>query len=100
MYPIAVLLCPLLWAFNQANGGNMGAAVWTVLTIQMILRRTGDLASTCVLLANVLIVLIVAGSFDTVVLDTIPGPEHLAQANSLTFSVGVGHFPYRAELSD
>lgn len=28
---------------------------------------------------------------DTVVLDAIPGPEHLAMANSLTFSMAVSH---------
>jgi hypothetical protein len=42
----------------------------------MLMRRTGDFAATLL---------------DAIVLDAIPGPEYLAMANSITFSIaGVG----------
>ncbi|GFZ52020.1 hypothetical protein JCM24511_09792 [Saitozyma sp. JCM 24511] len=71
-YPFAVLFCPALWALHRADTGSLGVAAWAVLVTQMIVRRTGDFAATML---------------DTMVLDSIPGPEHLALANSLTFSV-------------
>ncbi|WRT63848.1 uncharacterized protein IL334_000773 [Kwoniella shivajii] len=72
-YPAAVLFFPVLWAMSfPSEGDNLPSSVWVVMTIQMVLRRTGDFATT---------------QLDTLVLDYIPGPEYLASANALTFSV-------------
>ncbi|CAD6578555.1 MAG: hypothetical protein TREMPRED_002215 [Tremellales sp. Tagirdzhanova-0007] len=75
-YPAAILFFPVIWALSNANNGRMSTTAWTALAVQMILRRVGDFATTML---------------DTVILDAIPGPEHLASANSITFSAaGIG----------
>lgn len=75
MYPIATTLFPLLWALNRGYEGKaMPISACCVLGLQMVLRRAGDFASTLL---------------DTIVLDSIPGPEYLAMANSITFSMAV-----------
>ncbi|WVQ78021.1 hypothetical protein IAT38_000102 [Cryptococcus sp. DSM 104549] len=72
-YPLATLLFPVMWAMSYAQGGDtVPKAVWVVMTVHMILRRTGDFAQT---------------QLDVLIMDAIPGPEHLASANSLTFSI-------------
>jgi hypothetical protein len=77
LYPLAVALFPVMWMMSahlpagQLSGGSMLA-----LGVQMLMRRTGDFAATLL---------------DAIVLDAIPGPEYLAMANSITFSIaGVG----------
>lgn len=71
-YPVAVLLFPVVWVVTRANDGRLGVAGWSVLALQMLLRRTGDFAAIML---------------DAIVLDAIPRPEYLAMANSITFSV-------------
>lgn len=68
-------LFPVIWALNHGHtGGGMPISACVVLGVQLLLRRTGDFASTLL---------------DTIVLDAIPGPEYLAMANSITFSMAV-----------
>lgn len=83
MYPLAVTLFPLLWALSHRTG-YMPMSACTILGIQMILRRVGDFASTLL---------------DTIVLDSIPGPEYLAMANSATFSMAVSNAPSTASTA-
>jgi len=70
-YPVAVIFFPLIWALNYP-AEQMGLGAWTALIVQMLLRRFGDLAATIL---------------DAMMMDTIPGPEYLAMANSITFSM-------------
>jgi hypothetical protein len=73
MYPLAVILFPVLWALSQQRQASvLPIPACTVLGLQMLIRRTGDFAGTLL---------------DTIVLDAIPGPEYLAMANSVTFSM-------------
>ncbi|OCF44118.1 hypothetical protein I317_02072 [Kwoniella heveanensis CBS 569] len=72
-YPVAVLFFPVIWAMSYPyEGDNLPFSAWIVISMQMIMRRAGDFAAT---------------QLDTLVLDFIPGPEHLASANAITFSV-------------
>ncbi|WWD22504.1 hypothetical protein CI109_106997 [Kwoniella shandongensis] len=72
-YPVATVFFPIIWAMSYSSqGDNLPKAVWVIMAIQMIIRRVGDFAAT---------------QLDTLVLDAIPGPEHLASANSVTFSI-------------
>lgn len=77
MYPLAVTLFPIMWAFShRLPAGSLSTGTCLVLGVQMLMRRTGDFALTLL---------------DTIVLDAIPSPEYLAMANSITFSIsGVG----------
>ncbi|ORY34238.1 major facilitator superfamily domain-containing protein [Naematelia encephala] len=70
-YPVAVVFFPILWGINYAAEGRLPLLGWTILVVQMVFRRFGDFAATML---------------DSIVMDAIPGPEHLAMANSLTFS--------------
>jgi len=75
MYPLAVVFLPLLWALShQRTSAALPIPACVVLGVQMIIRRAGDFSQTLL---------------DTFVLDAIPGPEYLAMANSVTFSVAV-----------
>ncbi|OCF59654.1 hypothetical protein L486_02326 [Kwoniella mangroviensis CBS 10435] len=72
-YPAAIIFFPILWAMSYPHSGDdLPISVWIVMSIQMIIRRIGDFATT---------------QLDTLVLDSIPGPEHLASANAITFSI-------------
>ncbi|WVR03616.1 hypothetical protein IAU60_000608 [Kwoniella sp. DSM 27419] len=72
-YPLAMLFFPVIWAISYSyEGDNLPLSSWLVIGMQMFLRRVGDFAAT---------------QLDTLVLDFIPGPEHLASANAITFSV-------------
>ncbi|WVQ80872.1 hypothetical protein IAT38_002979 [Cryptococcus sp. DSM 104549] len=72
-YPLATIFFPIMWSLGYAHTGEgLPGSVWVTLALHMILRRTGDFAAT---------------QLDTLVLDAIPGPEHLASANSITFSM-------------
>ncbi|WWC66835.1 uncharacterized protein I206_100742 [Kwoniella pini CBS 10737] len=72
-YPCAIIFFPILWALSYpVSGDNLPISVWIIMSIQMILRRVGDFATT---------------QLDTLILDSIPGPEHLASANAISFSV-------------
>lgn len=77
MYPLAVALFPIMWALSHGlPAGSLSNGTCLALGIQMLMRRTGDMAATLL---------------DAIVLDAIPGPEYLAMANSITFSTsGVG----------
>lgn len=77
MYPLAVALFPIMWGMSAyLPDGQLTGVSMLVLGMQMLMRRTGDFAATLL---------------DAIVLDAIPGPEYLAMANSVTFSVaGVG----------
>lgn len=77
MYPLAIVLFPITWALSHdLPAGRLSGGACAALGIQMLMRRGGDLAATLL---------------DTIVFDAIPGPEYLAMANSITFSVsGVG----------
>lgn len=72
-YLLATIFFPVLWSLNFTYEGNgTPVSVWIVMSIHMILRRAGDFASI---------------QLDTITLDAIPGPEYLATANSLGFSI-------------
>ncbi|WVF66037.1 hypothetical protein IAT40_000775 [Kwoniella sp. CBS 6097] len=72
-YAIAVLFFPVIWAMSYPyEGDELPMSAWIVISMQMVMRRIGDFAAT---------------QLDTLVLDFIPGPEHLASANAITFSV-------------
>ncbi|XAO26623.1 hypothetical protein I312_105461 [Cryptococcus bacillisporus CA1280] len=72
-YPLATIFFPVMWSLNFAyEGDDVPLSVWIVMSIHMILRRFGDFASI---------------QLDTITLDAIPGPEYLATANSLGFSI-------------
>ncbi|KAK8845553.1 hypothetical protein IAR55_006268 [Kwoniella newhampshirensis] len=72
-YPVATIFFPIIWAMSYSSqGDHLPTPAWAVMTVQMVLRRVGDFALT---------------QLDTLVIDAIPGPEHLASANSITFSV-------------
>ncbi|GMK59936.1 hypothetical protein CspeluHIS016_0901530 [Cutaneotrichosporon spelunceum] len=77
MYPLAVALFPIMWGMSaHLPAGELSGISMLALGIQMLMRRTGDFAATML---------------DASVLDAIPGPEYLATANSITFSIaGVG----------
>lgn len=66
-----------MWALSHSlPAGSLSGGACLAMGIQMLMRRTGDLAATLL---------------DAIVLDAIPGPEYLAMANSITFSVsGIG----------
>ncbi|OXG20565.1 hypothetical protein C366_02100 [Cryptococcus neoformans Tu401-1] len=72
-YLLATILFPVMWSINFTyEGDGMPLSIWIVMSIHMILRRVGDFASI---------------QLDTITLDAIPGPEYLATANSLGFSI-------------
>ncbi|WWC58113.1 uncharacterized protein I303_100648 [Kwoniella dejecticola CBS 10117] len=72
-YPCAIVFFPILWALSYPSSGDrLPICVWVIMSVQMILRRVGDFATT---------------QLDALILDSIPGPEHLASANAITFSV-------------
>lgn len=77
LYPLAVALFPVMWGMSaHLPDGKLSGASMLALGVQMLMRRTGDFAATLL---------------DAIVLDAIPGPEYLAIANSITFSVaGIG----------
>lgn len=50
-YPAGVVFFPFAWYFNYTSSTSLPASVIVILTVQMILRRTGDFAATCVVFA-------------------------------------------------
>jgi uncharacterized membrane protein YjdF len=44
-YPLGVVFFPLIWAASRQGLGPMG---YILMSLQMVLRRTGDFASTSV----------------------------------------------------
>ncbi|WVQ76195.1 hypothetical protein IAR50_005857 [Cryptococcus sp. DSM 104548] len=72
-YPLSTIFFPVMWYLSYSHQGEgMPTSLWIVMSVHMILRRAGDFTSTLL---------------DTITLDAIPGPEYLASANSLGFSM-------------
>ncbi|WWC85817.1 uncharacterized protein L201_000684 [Kwoniella dendrophila CBS 6074] len=72
-YPASIVFFPILWGMGYPySGDSLPITLWMVMSVQMVLRRIGDFTTT---------------QLDTMMQDSIPGPEHLASANAITFSV-------------